>query len=182
MPVIEWIAGLLRPVLNSPYILRVRRNHGLEHATIHMLNRQRYTLSGRSGGAGFVIYGDVPTDKLQAAVEEALNRFSKGQKQWAVHPNCGTNLVTTGFLATAVGAIGFTNISKKSAWDRFPLVMLAIMGVVLYSTPIGMSLQKHITTTGDMGATELISVTRQEARFPLTGAKTVVHHVITRGG
>jgi hypothetical protein len=49
------VARLLSPILNFSYVLRVRRNHGLEHGTIHVLNRQRYLLSGRAGGSGFVV-------------------------------------------------------------------------------------------------------------------------------
>lgn len=182
MPVIENVSRWLSPILNWSYVLRVRRNHGLEHATIHVLNRQRYNLSGRSSGTGFVIFGDVPTAKLEAAVEEALDRFRKGQSHLAIHPNCGTNLVTTGFLATVVGALGFAYTDRRRAWDRFPLVMVAVMGAILYSGPLGMALQKHVTTCGDMGDTELVSVSRKEIKLPFGRGSAVVHEVLTRGG
>ena len=35
----ERLAAYAEPVTRHPFILRVRRNHGLEHATIHVLNR-----------------------------------------------------------------------------------------------------------------------------------------------
>jgi hypothetical protein len=44
-----------------PVISRVQRNHGLEHATLHILS-QRYpkqSLSGHSDTGGFWIIGDV---------------------------------------------------------------------------------------------------------------------------
>src|SRR5262245_53883413 len=125
---IESIAKVLSPVLESPFIKRVRRNHGLEHATIHMLNRQNYILSGRASSGGYIVVGDVPSEKIEAAAQEALSRLKRGQAQLAVHPNCGTNLVTTGVITTSIAALGFMGTSRRSAWERFPLVLLLMMG------------------------------------------------------
>ena len=61
------------PILKQPYVRRVRRNHGLEHATISLLNEQNYQLSGRSSDSGFVVIGAVPTEKLEKASHDALN-------------------------------------------------------------------------------------------------------------
>lgn len=182
MSTMQQIAKVLAPVLSVTPVRQMRRNHALEHATIHMLNRQRYVLSGRSSAGGFVIYGDVPTEKVGPAVEEALTRLRRGQRNLAVHPNCGTNLVTTGFLATVVGGLGFMGTNRRSAWERFPIVMAAVMMAVLYSMPLGMSLQRHITTDGDPGELELVSISRSEARLPLLNREIVTHHVITRRG
>jgi hypothetical protein len=173
------VAGLLSPILNFPYVLRVRRNHGLEHATIHVLNRQRYLLSGRAGGSGFVVVGDVPTEKVTKAVQEALRRFRAGESALAVHPNCGTNLVTSGIVMTTIGALGFTGTNRRNAWERFPIVLVAMIGAVLYSLPLGMVIQKHFTTSGEMGDLELVAVTRREIRNPF-GRKVIIHTVTTR--
>ena len=48
-------------------------------------------MAGHSTAAGFRLLGEVPTDALQAAVEEALRRMQGGEAKLAVHPNCGTN-------------------------------------------------------------------------------------------
>jgi len=173
-------AVLLRPLLESDIIRRIRRNHGLEHATIHVLSRQRYTLSGSSTASGFTLFGDVPTDKVESAVREALRRFKRGEAHWAVHPNCGTNLVATGLLTALVGALGFVGTTRRSAWARFPLVLLAMMLSSFYALPFGMALQKHFTTSGDMGELEFVSVTRREVR--VLGQVWVFHRVLTRKG
>ena len=110
----ERLAECAEPLTRHPYILRVRRNHGLEHATIHLLNRQNYQLSGRSSDSGFILLGDVPTDKVESAVQEAITRMKAGEHKLAIHPNCGTNLVTTGFLATAVGFSRFRRARTAS--------------------------------------------------------------------
>ncbi|MBE9507029.1 MAG: hypothetical protein IMY86_03185, partial [Chloroflexi bacterium] len=55
--------------LDLPPVSRVRRNHALEHATMHVLS-ERYRnlrLVGRSSLWGFYIYGNVPTEDLLAA-------------------------------------------------------------------------------------------------------------------
>jgi hypothetical protein len=177
---IESIAKVLSPVLESSFIKRVRRNHGLEHATIHMLNRQNYILSGRASAGGYIVIGDVPSEKIEAAAQDALARLKRGQAQLAVHPNCGTNLVTTGMLTTSIAALGFMGTNRRSAWERFPLVLLLMMGAALYSLPIGMSVQQHITTTGDMGEMEIIAVKKSEMRVPFQKKALVVHKIVTK--
>jgi len=172
----EWAT----PILTYPYILRTRRNHGLEHATIHVLTRQQYNLSGRSNDSGFILLGDVPTEKVEHAVNEAIRRMKAGNHQLAIHPNCGTNLVTAGFLATLVAWLGFGGSSRRDNYDRFPTVMVLMMGVVLFSTPLGMALQKYFTTEGDVGEMELVSVTKSTTTLPFVGRKIVSHRVVTR--
>lgn len=180
MSIIQTAAEWAQPVLNMPYVLRTRRNHGLEHATIHVLSRQRYTLSGRSNDSGFVIFGEVPTETLESGVKEALHRMRSGQHSLAIHPNCGTNLVTTGFLATLISAVGFSGKSAKRAWDRFPLVMVVMMMVVLFSPVLGMSLQRYFTTEGDPGNLELVSVVRSQVKMPFNRKPMTIHRVITK--
>jgi len=178
--VIQAIANILRPILQQPVVLRVRRNHGMEHATIHMLNRQRYVLSGRASWGGFMIYGDVPTETVEKAANDALERMRNGQTQLAIHPNCGTNLVVTGMLTTFVGAFGFVGTNRRRAWERFPVVLILMMVSSLYSLPIGLEVQKHITTSGEPGNLTIIGVKRRTARMPLRSEPVVVHEVMTR--
>jgi hypothetical protein len=172
------IAALLSPLLNFEPVLRIRRNHGLEHGTVHVLNRQRYTLSGISSSTGFLIIGDVPTERVTKAVEEALKRFGKGEAALAVHPNCGTNLVTSGVLMTCIGALGFVGTTRRQAWERFSIVLFGMTLAAMYSLPLGMAIQKHFTTSGDMGDLELVHVGRYE--FSLAGRQVVIHNVLTR--
>lgn len=37
---IEQLSKMAQPVLDMPFIRRTRRNHGLEHATVHVLSKQ----------------------------------------------------------------------------------------------------------------------------------------------
>jgi hypothetical protein len=179
MQIIAALAGLLRPVLENPLVKRVRRNHALEHATIHMLNRQQYILSGIASAGGYTIYGEVPSEKVEQAAHEALKRLRSGQAQLALHPHCGTNLVTGGLLMTTIGALGFAGTKRSSLLDRFPIVLLFMMLASLYSLPLGMAVQQHITTESDPGDMQLITVRRSEMALPFRKPITV-HVVLTR--
>ena len=52
---------LLQPVLDIPYIRKTRRNHGLEHATIHLLSQRvpGLRIVGRSDSGGFWLWGAI---------------------------------------------------------------------------------------------------------------------------
>jgi hypothetical protein len=179
---IEQLATFARPLLNQTLIRRTRRNHGLEHATIHLLAARikNLRMSGRSTDSGFFLFGEAPTELIETAVRDALRRMKNGEHQLAVHPNCGTNYVTAGALTTLVGVVTLAGASRRHLFDRVPIVMMLMMMAVLVSQPLGMSLQKHITTDGDPGDLEIVGITRRETRLPFGGDAIVVHTVQTR--
>ena len=78
-------------ILEMPLIVRIRRNHALEHATIHVLTQYnpRRHLVGRTTASGFYIYGEVEIEEVAAAVSEALARLRGGEHDLAVHPQIG---------------------------------------------------------------------------------------------
>lgn len=179
---IEQFADFVRPVLDLPIIRRTRRNHGLEHATIHILAQRVKDLqmAGRSNESGFTLIGEASTESVEAAVRDALRRMQNGEHNLAVHPNCGTNLVTTGFLATTVGMLGFMGADRRAAWNRMPGVMALVMGVLLFSPSLGMSLQRYLTTDGDPADLTIVSIKRDQFRFPLSNEPVTMHRVVTR--
>lgn len=181
---IEQLAEIAHPILEWSLIRRVRRNHGLEHATIHVLSGRvnGLKMAGRSSDSGFVLFGDVSTEQVESAVRDALRRMRNGEHNLAIHPNCGTNLVTTGALTTLVALIGLRTTSGKSSFERLPLIMVLMMFAVLFSQPLGMSLQEHFTTKGDPGDLELLRVMRREVGLPFGGGRMVVHNVVTQSG
>jgi Domain of unknown function (DUF6391) len=175
--VLENLAEMAEPILNMPYIRRTRRNHGLEHATVHVLGKP---VSGRSDAGGFWIMGDVETDELEKAAREALRRMQNGEHKLAVHPNCGTGLVTTGLMATLAGMAGTVGM-KRSLSDymaRLPTVVLLTIGAIIVSQPLGLQLQEHFTTLGDPGDLEILDV-RREQMNGLMGHPVVLHRINT---
>jgi len=119
-------------ILDLPVISRIRRNHGLEHATITLLS-QRFPLPPHGRiliPGGFFLLGDVPTEEVREVVAQALSRMNNGERQLAVHPNCGTNYAVSGILAGTMAWLGMAGAkSKRDQFERLPLVIaLATLG------------------------------------------------------
>jgi hypothetical protein len=166
-------------LLELPIISRIRRNHGLEHATLHTLSKvlPHTMLAGHSDMGGFWIIGDVPTDTLRAAVQEAMDRLRAGEEQLAVHPNCGTNFATAGVLAGVAGAAAMMGTGKRlrSKLDRLPVAAaLATIAMVL-AQPLGLLVQARVTTSGNPGALEVTAITYKKQ------GRMTMHRIQTRG-
>ena len=164
-------------ILDLPLILETRRNHALEHATIHILSAKypdRH-LAGHSNPTGYYILGNVTTEDLQSAVKEAWTRLRAGESGLAIHAGCGTNFATTALLA---GSLAWFPLSgQKSMRRRFWLMPFAVaFGVLGYllSQPLGPILQAKVTTEPDLGDMQI------EAVIPVRKRGVAVHRVITR--
>lgn len=164
-------------ILDLPFVGETRRNHALEHATLHVLaaSNPGKPMAGHSNPTGFFILGDVSTEAVTDAATEALRRLKAGERELAIHPGCGTNLATTALLAGTLA--WFVLRGSRSMWGRLlrlPFaVALALVGAVL-SRPLGPAIQQKITTDADMGNLRLIEV-RESLRGRLTA-----HRVITQ--
>jgi hypothetical protein len=140
---------------------RVRRNHGLEHATIHMLSKRGLgPVVGHSDTGGFWLLGDLKTEDVRAAVEEALSRLRAGERQLAIHPNCGTNLVTSGVLAGLAGAAAMSGAGsrRRDRLERLPFAAFLATLALLLARPLGARLQQRVTTSGMPGDLEILDI------------------------
>lgn len=148
-------------ILETPPISVVRRNHGIEHATVHVLSSRdpSIRLIGRADTKGFNIYGDVSTEALDSAAHEALDRLQRGEGSLAVHPRCGTNLVITALL-TALAAV--FAIGRRPSIRKIPDVILATTVAAFVSQPIGLSVQEHITTSPDAAGARITGIQQQQ--------------------
>lgn len=170
---------LMQAVLEIEPLSRIRRNHGLEHATLHVLSRRypRQSLAGHSNPGGFWILGDVSTEDLTAAVGEALNRLQNGEQGLAVHPNCGTNFVTTGVLAGLAGALAMFGAGKRvrDKLERLPMAMVMATMTLILSQPLGLMIQERVTTSGSPGALRVVGI------LPTQRGRVKAHRVLTEG-
>ncbi len=172
--------SLLRSWLEQPVLQKIRRNHALEHATIHLLSARfpDRTLVGRSDPRGFFIYGSVPSEALQEATAEALARLRAGESHLAIHPNCGTNLVTSGFMAGGAAFLSLSGSWSDEGWsDRIDRLLLAILTstlALILSRPIGILLQRRVTTLAQPGSLRVIGIRRR------VQGRTTIHRVLTR--
>jgi len=160
-------------ILDLPLILETRRNHALEHATLHVLaETHNQNMAGHSNPTGFFLLGDLTTEDVTAAATEAWTRLNAGEYELAVHPGCGTNLATNVVLASTFGWLPLRG--RKSTLGRLAVIPLAVLlaaiGISL-ARPLGPKLQEHITTEARLGTMKIV-----EVRFVRQG----VHRVITK--
>src|SRR5512136_2486695 len=164
-------------ILDNPVVSRIRRNHGLEHATLTLLS-QRFPnrpLAGYSCPAGFIILGDVATEEVREAVDQALTRLKNGERALAVHPNCGTNYIVSGFIAGGLAWLGMMGARKGlGKVGRLPLVIsLAVLGLMI-SQPLGPKIQERITTSADPQGMSVVVI------FPVRYGRFSLHRVVTQ--
>jgi len=161
-------------MLNFPLILETRRNHALEHATIHLLARRHpgKRMAGHSNPTGFFLLGDLTTQQIWESATEAHTRLNSGESELAIHPGCGTNLATTALLS-ATFAWAPLRATRSTLW-RFLLIPFALTFALVgfgLSKPLGPWLQKHVTTEADLGNLQIMDI---------VPVRKGVHRVITK--
>ena len=166
-------------LLNTYPVSRVRRNHGLEHATIHILSRKfpGTRLVGHSDLGGFWILGELNIEQLQSAVADALDRMRAGEHDLAIHPNCGTNFVTAGIATGLAGAFAMLGAGRK--WQdklaRIPMAIILATLAMIFAQSLGFILQEQVTTSGKPGDLKVVDITAtRRGNFK-------AHRVTTRG-
>ncbi|MCH7616709.1 MAG: hypothetical protein J4O14_07975 [Chloroflexi bacterium] len=144
---------------------RIRRNHGLEHATVALMlaHQGPMRIVGRSDHGGFYIYANIETERLRSYAEEALVRLQRGEEHLAVSPMCGTNIAVAGVLA------GFTSYlalrSSDGHVDGITRAILASLVSVVASQPLGRLVQKYATTSPELAGVRITSVDRLSDRI-----------------
>jgi hypothetical protein len=155
-------------LVDLPFVASLRRNHAVEHATMHILARRQPHLNAMARTAldGFYVYGKVDTKALANAAAEGLARLQAGEAELAVHPRCGTNLAVAGFMA---GVATFLVMGRsKGRLSKFPRFILAATLAVIMAQPLGLLIQERITTSPDVAGLGIKRVTRQElGRFAM---------------
>lgn len=153
-------------LLELPIISSTRRNHGLEHATIHVLSERipNLRIVGRAQPNGFYLYGRVKTEEVAQAANEAIRRMRAGERQLAVHPGCGTNLVASGMLSGAFAFLLLLFSGRRARWyERLPNAVMGGMAGVAIAKPVGPWLQANVTTSADMHAMRVRHIVRSQS-------------------
>jgi hypothetical protein len=161
-------------------IRKTRRNHAFEHATAHVLARKVRALrvSGVSSPFGFVLLHNGTAEQGEQAAQEALEALKGGKKQLAIHPNCGTNLVTTGVLATLVGWIFLGG--RRANPRNLHRALLGMIAAIYAGYPLGMKVQEHVTTDGEVSEMEIASLRTDTVNLPMWKRKFKVLWVRTQ--
>lgn len=153
--------------LENPFLVRLRVNHAVEHATINILaeRQRRLSLVGRTTVRGFVLYGAISTLAVREAVEEGLARLRAGERDLALHPHCGTGLALAGIMA---GLSALMAMGARRRLTRIPLVLLASTAAVVLAQPLSFFVQERVTTSTELAGLRLASI-----RLERRGGRTV---------
>lgn len=137
----------------------VRENHALEHATIVILSKRfpEARLSGVSFATGFFVFGEVPAEAIQPAAEQALARLRGNEPELAIHERCGTNLAVAGML-TGLSAMTVSRMRKP--FNTFNNVILASTAALVLARPLGLVVQRYVTTRTPGATMRLAGVKR----------------------
>lgn len=139
-------------------IKAVRRNHAVEHATASILANKiepGTRIAGRATISGFHIYGDVSTEEVSKSAHEGLTRLKQGERELAVSPYCGTNLVASAVFA---GLASFLVLRGSKGNRNLPTAILASLTALIIAQPVGRLAQKHLTTSQDVAAVDIADV------------------------
>jgi hypothetical protein len=172
-------------LLTQGPVSHVRRNHALEHATLQVLASANpfLKLAGYSNVGGFWIVGEISTDMLAVAVQEALARLRAGEIGLAIHPNCGTNFVATGFLAGIAGWLATLGAGSgfRRKIERLPVVIGVVTLAIILANPLGPLLQAKVTTQPDIGSLEVVRIERALRTERSVRQQVPIHRVVTKG-
>ena len=148
-------------ILDLPLLLETRRNHAVEHATLHILARKfkNQSMGGHSNPTGFFLMGNFTKQDIQEAADEAMQRLRAGESGLAIHEGCGTNIATSTLLPATLAFVPMSR-ARSNFW-RFFLIPFAIgmaVGGYFLSKPLGPWLQKHVTTEADLGSMRIVDI------------------------
>lgn len=175
----ESFSDIFLSLLNMDFVSRIRRNHGLEHATLHILAERRpsRSVAGHSNVNGFWILGDVSTEELASAVQEALRRLHNGEHSLAIHPNCGTNFATSGVMAGLAASLAMFGAGRRwrDKLERVPLAVTLATLALIVAQPLGLKFQQNVTTSGYPEGLKVLEISQANR------GKVTAHRVITSG-
>ena len=144
----------------ATWIDAVRRNHGVEHATVAVLFSRTgpQRIAGRASADGFFIIGSVDEGQLLSCAREALERMQHGEGDLAVSPHCGTNIAVTAALSTLATMNTFAKHPERRLRDRFGDAFTGSIFAIVAAQPLGRLVQKYLTTRADVDGMQVIEV------------------------
>ena len=161
-------------ILDLPLLLETRRNHAVEHATLHILARKfkNQSMGGHSNPTGFYLMGHFTKEDIQEAADEAMQRLRSGESGLAIHEGCGTNIATSTLLPAMFAFVPMQG-TRSNLWRVLLIpfaIGLAVFGYFL-SKPLGPWLQKNVTTEANLGDMRIMDI------IPVRNG---LHRVITK--
>lgn len=157
----------------------IRKNHAMEHATIHVLRdlMPHGSFAGYSLIRGYWIFGRAELQVIQKAAEMALARLNNGEKKLAVHPNCGTNLAVTGLCTAGAGMLmSLMESEDDSSFSRFSTLTTAGMIGAIAGRSLGPRAQEKLTTDANVRNLSIVSINCSSLRgMPTFFVETILN-------
>jgi len=167
---IAWNALLVAAVRDLLRDRKTRILHGLEHATIKVLEERGLTVRCGVTYTGFFVL-DVDhdgrwwdrLDEVRDAAVDAVRRIIAGERGLAYDPRCGTSrLVATQLVAIAICGVG---VSALVLGLRVPIVVTSTIAMLvaarLLAKPLGLWAQRVWTVSTALEAGRVTEVTRR---------------------
>ena len=131
----------------------LRKNHGLEHATINILEKELgYNgLAGYAEENGFYIMGVRNPDFVEEAARKGLRLMKNGKEGLAIHKRCGTSMTVANFLS----AIIFLVLLFYSGHFSILNMIIAIVLSNIFGPFLGQLVQKKLTTSTEVSEMEI---------------------------
>ncbi len=151
---------------------RVRKNHAIEHATVHILEDRfgRMNIEGMAEEGGFSLRGLRDRDVVAMAARSALERLKRGEIGLAIHPRCGTTLVVLNTLASVLF------LSLLALTGSFSLLTVIVSLLLAHAAaPLASRFaQKYVTTDSRVDGMEILSVEMRGEKVALSGFSFIV--------
>jgi hypothetical protein len=146
----------------------VRIVHGLEHATLRVLEERGHTIhGGRTTGESFEIDVDyrVGAKQVRRAFREAVRRIRRGEWSLAYDRRCGTSLLVGLLLASLAGvALGVLGLFTTLTPSVVVVLLVAVAVVMILGVaPFGLLAQLLFTVSTRFGKAGLHRVVRRHA-------------------
>lgn len=141
----------------------LRKNHGLEHATVNILEKEYgfRNLAGYAEESGYYIIGADNTWVVEEAARKGLHLMKSGYGELAIHKRCGTSMTVANFISAIIFLLLLFYTGHFSIFNMLIAVILAN----LIGPYFGQIIQKYFTTTADVRDMEIISAHYSSNRF-----------------
>ncbi|MBX3162813.1 MAG: hypothetical protein KF773_43020 [Deltaproteobacteria bacterium] len=178
---LRWPMLALYALVSGAFVMMWRRNpwiyqiasdpltriaHGLEHATIAVLEEDRLPVAhGFTHGTNrfmVALEGDHAhrTAEIADAAARAIRRIRAGERALAYHRGCGTSSVVaaaTLWLAFATSAFGAVLLGG-TAPIFYAISLVAVRMWIAWREPLGLLAQRLYTVSTDFGSAEPVAV------------------------
>lgn len=160
--------GELYRIAKNPVL---KKNHGLEHATINVLE-EHYgyrQLAGYADENGFYIIGAQDLTEVELAAREGQERLESGENELTIHDRCGTTLTAANLISAVIFIIILFWTGYFSIWS----MLLAMLIANFIGPTVGDILQNKVTTSAKVEDINIIGADYSPSNQPFQPGRKI---------